>query len=72
MVAITVDPERYRNTYWSKFAEQGYYFAGDGARFDPDGAIWVLGRIDDVMKRGRAPHLHCRGGIGARGPPRGR
>ncbi|MBW0018421.1 MAG: acetate--CoA ligase [Mycobacterium sp.] len=43
------DPERYRNTYWSKFAEQGYYFAGDGARFDPDGAIWVLGRIDDVM-----------------------
>src|SRR5262249_55666253 len=43
------DPERYRSTYWSKFAEQGYYFAGDGARFDPDGAIWVLGRIDDVM-----------------------
>ena len=43
------DPERYRNTYWSKFAEQGFYFAGDGARFDPDGAIWVLGRIDDVM-----------------------
>jgi acetyl-CoA synthetase len=43
------DPQRYRDTYWSKFAEQGYYFAGDGARFDPDGAIWVLGRIDDVM-----------------------
>ncbi|BBX75857.1 acetate--CoA ligase [Mycobacterium shinjukuense] len=43
------DPERYRRTYWSKFAEQGFYFAGDGARFDPDGAIWVLGRIDDVM-----------------------
>jgi acetyl-CoA synthetase len=43
------DPERYRKTYWSKFAEQGFYFAGDGARFDPDGAIWVLGRIDDVM-----------------------
>ncbi len=43
------DPERYRATYWSKFAEQGFYFAGDGARFDPDGAIWVLGRIDDVM-----------------------
>jgi acetyl-CoA synthetase len=43
------DPERYRKTYWSKFADQGYYFAGDGARFDPDGAIWVLGRIDDVM-----------------------
>jgi acetyl-CoA synthetase len=43
------DPERYRKTYWSKFAEQGFYFAGDGARFDPDGAIWLLGRIDDVM-----------------------
>jgi len=43
------DPDRYRKTYWSKFAEQGFYFAGDGARFDPDGAIWVLGRIDDVM-----------------------
>jgi acetyl-CoA synthetase len=43
------DPDRYRDTYWSKFAERGYYFAGDGARFDPDGAIWVLGRIDDVM-----------------------
>ena len=43
------DPERYSETYWSKFADQGYYFAGDGARFDPDGAIWVLGRIDDVM-----------------------
>lgn len=43
------DPERFRNTYWSKFEEQGYYFAGDGACYDPDGAIWVLGRIDDVM-----------------------
>ncbi len=43
------DPERYRETYWSKFADQGFYFAGDGARFDADGAIWVLGRIDDVM-----------------------
>jgi acetyl-CoA synthetase len=43
------DPDRFRETYWSKFAEQGWYFAGDGARYDPDGAIWVLGRIDDVM-----------------------
>jgi acetyl-CoA synthetase len=43
------DPDRYRDTYWSKFADKGLYFAGDGARFDPDGAIWVLGRIDDVM-----------------------
>ncbi|MGY4647731.1 acyl-coenzyme A synthetase/AMP-(fatty) acid ligase [Mycobacterium sp. URHB0021] len=43
------DPERFRETYWSRFAEQGWYFAGDGARYDADGAIWVLGRIDDVL-----------------------
>jgi acetyl-CoA synthetase len=43
------DPERYRETYWSRFAEQGWYFAGDGARYGKDGEIWVLGRIDDVM-----------------------
>jgi acetyl-CoA synthetase len=43
------DPERFKETYWSRFAEKGWYFAGDGARYDPDGNIWVLGRIDDVM-----------------------
>ena len=43
------DPDRFRETYWSKFAQQGWYFAGDGARYDSDGAIWILGRIDDVM-----------------------
>ena len=43
------DMERYRDTYWSRFAEQGYYFAGDGAKWDSDGALWVLGRVDDVM-----------------------
>jgi acetyl-CoA synthetase len=43
------DPDRYRETYWSKFADQGWYFAGDSARYDPDGDIWVVGRIDDVM-----------------------
>ncbi|MGA9694273.1 MAG: AMP-binding protein, partial [Pseudonocardiaceae bacterium] len=43
------DDERYRETYWSRFAEQGYYFAGDGAKYDDDGAIWLLGRVDDVM-----------------------
>ncbi|MGH3547761.1 MAG: acetate--CoA ligase [Pseudonocardiaceae bacterium] len=43
------DDERYRDTYWSRFAEQGYYFAGDGAKYDDDGAIWLLGRVDDVM-----------------------
>jgi acetyl-CoA synthetase len=43
------DPERFTQTYWSRFAEQGWYFAGDGARYGKDGEIWVLGRIDDVM-----------------------
>jgi acetyl-CoA synthetase len=43
------DDDRYRETYWSRFAEQGYYFAGDGARRDEDGDIWLLGRVDDVM-----------------------
>ena len=43
------DPERFKQTYWSRFAEQGWYFAGDGARYDLDGAIWLLGRVDDVM-----------------------
>jgi acetyl-CoA synthetase len=41
------DPERFKETYWSKF--EGIYFAGDGARFDNDGDIWLLGRVDDVM-----------------------
>jgi acetyl-CoA synthetase len=43
------DEERYQETYWSRFADQGYYFAGDGAKYDDDGAIWLLGRVDDVM-----------------------
>ncbi|WP_328875438.1 acetate--CoA ligase [Streptomyces sp. NBC_00287] len=43
------DQERFRDTYWSRFTPQGYYFAGDGARYDDDGDIWVLGRVDDVM-----------------------
>jgi acetyl-CoA synthetase len=41
------EPERYQETYWSRFA--GLYFAGDGAKLDSDGAMWVLGRVDDVM-----------------------
>jgi len=41
------DPDRYRDTYWSRF--QGRYFAGDGAKVDDEGYIWVLGRVDDVM-----------------------
>jgi acetyl-CoA synthetase len=43
------DPERFKETYWSRFAEQGYYFAGDGAKKDEDGDLWLLGRVDDVM-----------------------
>ncbi len=43
------DDERFKETYWSRFAEQGYYFAGDGAKLDSDGDLWVLGRVDDVM-----------------------
>ncbi|SRX93207.1 Acetyl-coenzyme A synthetase Acs (acetate--CoA ligase) (acetyl-CoA synthetase) (acetyl-CoA synthase) (acyl-activating enzyme) (acetate thiokinase) (acetyl-activating enzyme) (acetate--coenzyme A ligase) (acetyl-coenzyme A synthase) [Mycobacterium tuberculosis H37Rv] [Mycobacterium shimoidei] len=43
------DPDRYRENYWTKFAQQGWYFTGDSARYDPDGAIWVEGRVDDVM-----------------------
>jgi acetyl-CoA synthetase len=43
------DDARYRETYWSRFAEQGFYFAGDGAKKDDDGDLWLLGRVDDVM-----------------------
>jgi acetyl-CoA synthetase len=41
------DEERFRETYWSRFP--GRYFAGDGAKKDEDGDIWLLGRVDDVM-----------------------
>ncbi|HEX5400804.1 MAG TPA: acetate--CoA ligase [Pseudonocardiaceae bacterium] len=43
------DPDRFRETYWSRFADKGYYFAGDGAKYDADGDMWLLGRVDDVM-----------------------
>ena len=41
------DQKRYRETYWSKFP--GRYFAGDGAKLDSEGYLWLLGRVDDVM-----------------------
>jgi acetyl-CoA synthetase len=41
------DPQRYKDTYWSRF--DGRYFAGDGAKLDDDGYLWLLGRVDDVM-----------------------
>jgi acetyl-CoA synthetase len=48
------DDQRFKDTYWSRFSAsvvggKGYYFAGDGAKKDDDGDIWVLGRVDDVM-----------------------
>jgi acetyl-CoA synthetase len=44
------DPDRYVAQYWSRFEEQGWYLPGDSARKDEDGYIWVIGRIDDVIK----------------------
>jgi acetyl-CoA synthetase len=41
------DPERYKQTYWSRF--DGKYFAGDGAKRDDEGYFWLLGRVDDIM-----------------------
>ena len=41
------DPARYQDTYWSRF--EGRYFAGDGAKLDDEGYLWLLGRVDDVM-----------------------
>jgi acetyl-CoA synthetase len=41
------DNQRYVDNYWSRFDQ--VYFAGDGAKFDDEGAIWLLGRVDDVM-----------------------
>jgi acetyl-CoA synthetase len=41
------DQKRYRETYWSRFSNR--YFAGDGAKLDDDGYLWLLGRVDDVM-----------------------
>jgi acetyl-CoA synthetase len=44
---IYKDPDRYVETYWSRYGD--VYFAGDGARIDEDGDFWLLGRVDDVM-----------------------
>ncbi len=44
---IWKDPERFKETYWSRF--KGIYFAGDGAKLDSQGCLWLLGRVDDVM-----------------------
>ncbi len=44
------DPDRYVSQYWERFAEQGWYLPGDSAKKDEDGYIWIIGRIDDVIK----------------------
>ena len=64
------DPERYRETYWSRFP--GLYFAGDGAKKDDDGDLWLLGRVDDVMIVSGHRHLDHRGRVRAGLAPEGR
>jgi acetyl-CoA synthetase len=44
------DPDRYKEIYWKEFEKQGWYKAGDSARIDEDGYVWIIGRIDDVIK----------------------
>ena len=44
------DADRYVSQYWSEFAKQGWYFTGDSARRDADGYLWIIGRMDDVIK----------------------
>ena len=44
------DPDRYVDQYWSRFEEQGWYLPGDSAKKDEDGYLWIIGRIDDVIK----------------------
>lgn len=47
---IYKDPERFIDTYWKDFKEKGWYKAGDSAKIDEDGYIWIIGRLDDVIK----------------------
>ena len=43
------NPQRYLAAYWRQYARQGWFLAGDGARYDDDGDTWILGRVDDVL-----------------------
>ena len=58
------DPERYKETYWSRFP--GMYFAGDGAKRDAEGYLWLLGRVDDVMNVSGHRISTIEVGVGAR------
>ena len=66
------DPQRYIDQYWSEYAEQGWYLAGDSARKDEDGYIWIIGRIDDVHPGQRLSIRHRRNRERPRQPPGGR
>jgi len=50
-IARTVwgNPQRYFDSYWRQYAAQGWFLAGDGAKYDDDGDIWILGRVDDTL-----------------------
>ncbi|MDN4645597.1 acetate--CoA ligase [Arthrobacter sp. PsM3] len=50
-IARTVwgNPQRYFDSYWRKYARQGWFLAGDGAKYDADGDVWILGRVDDTL-----------------------
>ena len=47
---IYKDPQKFIDTYWTKYAKEGWYLPGDSAKIDADGYIWVIGRSDDVIK----------------------
>lgn len=47
---IQGDPERFNETYWKRYEEQGWYHVGDSAKKDEDGYFWIIGRSDDVIK----------------------
>ncbi|MBK7980836.1 MAG: acetate--CoA ligase [Ignavibacteriae bacterium] len=47
---ILGDSDRFKDTYWKDYEQQGWYKAGDSARIDEDGYVWIIGRIDDVIK----------------------
>jgi len=50
LMTLYKNPQRYIDTYWSRFKDKMYFYTGDFAVKDPDGYIWVLGRADDVLK----------------------